>query len=194
MATAPFVDYSSPGLQMTTAERTSVDWGLGAGIIPDKVMVLDTDRYSYYLGDGATSGGRFMGGFKRETDAHMYMYDGLRSKWLSVHSNEVTFGHNNLSATNWFRTAGGLTMSASCGYYVQRPGRIVQMSWTADTYTTPTIEVLKNSTSIFTQAPTANGQILTLDYAVTTGDILNVKLIAGSILNMAGIVYVKWEK
>ena len=108
-------------------------------------------------------------------------YDGFRAKWLSVEAETIQFGRNgNVGVGQYFRATDRRVMSATKGYYAERSGTVVSLTYTRDTNNAATFDVVANGVSVAT-APTAAvaGRNITLNGDFTFGQILAVVNQAG---------------
>jgi|GEM_PF-3208702 len=153
---------------------TSIEGSLDVG---GKVMISNGSEVPLFIGPtvstptGVTTGEFFVG-----NDGVLYVYDGVRSKWLSVDSGWIGGGRNNANqGVGYLRAFNGNTMSASVGYVMPRNGTIVAMS------------VARTDTDSVTWQVHANGAYLTGATITTSAvrdyvDSLNVDFSAGQTL------------
>jgi hypothetical protein len=86
------------------------------------------------------------------------LYDGSRSKWLTIQADKIEAGRNgNTAAGSFYRMTDGLTMDAvNLGYPVPK-GTLTYLAWTRDDTDVATLEVLVNGAVIATLAPAGAG-------------------------------------
>ena len=124
-------------------------------------------------------------------------YDGLRTKWLSVESNEFIFGRNGPTAVGqYYRTVDGRVMSSTLGWYAIRSGTIVSLGYTRSNAVASTFELLRNGIVIATVGSAAiNGRDITLNADFLFGDVLAVRNQnpGGVTQDVVGWFRVKWR-
>ena len=108
-------------------------------------------------------------------------YDGFRSKWLSVEAETIQFGRNqNTNAGQYYRAINGRVMSATLGYYAERSGTVVSLTYTRTDSDAATFEVTSNGSTIASVASSATGgRDVTLNGDFSFGDILAARNAAG---------------
>ncbi len=99
------------------------------------------------IGPAATDGDTYY-----NTALRMPMvYDGLRSKWMSVESNEFTFGRNGHTAVGqYYRTVDGRVMSSTLGWYAIRSGTVVSLAYTRTDIDAATFEIVRDKNLWYT--------------------------------------------
>jgi len=109
-------------------------------------------------------------------DGIMYMYDGTRTKWLSVHRETFAFGKDGPSKNVYMRLFGGRISSNNSGIRMYRNATVVAMSCQLKASGTGNLHLRKNdgSSDIATLAITAtNGAHTTsTDLNIAAGDFL----------------------
>jgi len=123
-------------------------------------------------------------------------YDGLRSKWLSVASNEFTFGRDGNTAVNqYYRTVDGRIMSPTLGWYAIRSGTVVALGYTRSNTDATVFDLVQDGASIATVASSAlSGRDITLNADFTFGDILAaLNTGANTASNVIAWIQVKWR-
>jgi hypothetical protein len=127
------------------------------------------------------------------------VYDGFRSKWLSVESAEFHFGRDGNTAVNqYYRAADGRVMSSLLGWYAIRTGTVVSLGYTRGDSDQATFDIVQDGISIATVASAASaGRDVTLNADFNFGDILAVRNQAGggnnTTTNVIGWIRVKWR-
>jgi len=132
------------------------------------------------------------------------VYDGSRSKWLSVESAEFHFGRDGVTAVGqYYRAADGRVMgptggAAFLGWYAIRSGTVVSLGYTRSDSDAATFDVVRGGVSIATVASAAiAGRDITLNADFTFGDVLAVLNQAGGGNNptsdVIGWIRVKWR-
>lgn len=124
-------------------------------------------------------------------------YDGLRTKFLSVESNEFTFGRNGATALGqYYRTVDGRVMSATIGWYAFRSGTIVSLGYTRSNLAASTFEIMRNGVVIASVGSAAiSGRDITLNADFTFGDVLAVRNRnpGGITQDVVGWLRMKWR-
>jgi hypothetical protein len=127
----------------------------------------------------------------------MMQYDGIRAKWLSITSQEFTFGRNgNTPAAVYYRTIDGRVMSSTLGWYSVRAGTVVALGYTRSDADAATFEIDANGVSIETVASAAAGGLdNSLDGDFAAGVVLAVQNALGSNVTSDVIAYivVRWR-
>ena len=102
------------------------------------------------------------------------IYDGTRSKWLSVETAELWFGrNNNTGAGAYYRGPGNKQYSATIGRNAEFNGTIVSITYTRSDTDAATFEVTASGVAIATLASAAtSGQDVAIDADFNQGDIL----------------------
>lgn len=125
------------------------------------------------------------------------VYDGLRSKWLSVESCEFHFGRDGATAAaQYYRAADGRVMSSTLGWYAIRSGTVVSIGYTRTDSDAATFEIVADGTNVVTVASTATGgRDITLNGDFTFGQVLAARNAAGGNATSDVIAYirVKWR-
>jgi len=125
------------------------------------------------------------------------MWDGTRSKWLSIESSVIQFGGAGITATgSYYSGTDGLVLSATNGYTAHFNGTIVSFGYTRDDTDAMTFDIVESGTSRATVASAAvAGQATNLDGNFTQGGVLAVTNQAGgnATTNATGWVRVKWR-
>lgn len=124
-------------------------------------------------------------------------YDGFRGKWLSVEAETMHFGRDgNTQAGQYYRAADGRVMSATLGWYAERSGTVVSMTYTRTDSDSATFNIVANGGSIATVASSATGgRDITLNADFTFGDIIAVLNQAGgnATSNVIAKIRVRWR-
>jgi len=104
-------------------------------------------------------------------------YDGFRSKWLSVEAETIQFGRDgNVAVNQYFRAINGRVMSPTLGYYAERSGTLVSMTYTRTDSDASTFDFVANGVSMGSSVATSAtaGRSITLNGDFNFGDILAV--------------------
>ena len=125
------------------------------------------------------------------------VYDGLRSKWLSMDSAQFVFGRNgSVPEATYYRTVDGRVMSGALGWYAIRSGTVVALGYSRTNAVASTFDVRASGSSVATVASSATaGRDITLSADFTFGDILSVANPPGSGTtdNVVGWVMIRWR-
>jgi hypothetical protein len=132
-------------------------------------------------------------------DNSMYMFDIVRSKWLSSETMPLSFGNNGNTGDRYLNFA-TVTNQANSGAKMPYNGTIVAISvQSAGGNSTKGFEIRKNgtTTSLFSFNLTANAYInSTTNIDFNAGDFLNVFVVSSgtNVTNPATILFIKWRK
>jgi len=125
------------------------------------------------------------------------IYDGARSKWLSVDSSIMEFGRNgNTGGGAYYRGPGNKAYTAARGRTAEYDGTVVSIAYTRNDLDAATFEVTADGTGIATLASSARtGKDITLDGDFSADDILGVKNQTGSntTRGVSGWVRIRWR-
>jgi len=128
----------------------------------------------------------------------MMVYDGVRSKWLSIAEAQIPFGRNGNTAAGAYYRMNRLAMSATRGRYAEFDGTIVSLAYTRDDVDAATFEVVRDGTLITgavlaSSAVAGNDQTLNADFAAN--GVLAVRNQAGgnTTNDVFGYVRMRWR-
>lgn len=125
------------------------------------------------------------------------VYDGFRSKWLSVESGEFVFGRNGATAVGqYYRSVNNRVMSATLGWYAMRAGTVVSMTYTRSDNDAATFEIVRNGVLIHSVASAAiGGRDIAINADFNFGDVIAVRNRnpGNTTSDVTGWVRVKWR-
>jgi hypothetical protein len=125
------------------------------------------------------------------------MYDGTRTKWLSVESSILGFGRGGATpAGSYFNGTDGVSFSAAQGLLGVWNGTVVSLGYTRSNTTSTTFEVTADGVAISTLASAAtSGYTVSLNNDFSQGDVLGVRNQSGGGIarDIQGWVRVKWR-
>lgn len=109
----------------------------------------------------------------------LYIYDDIRSKWLSVNRQTLVFGRNGVAGNQYLSYMGG-GMSSDSGYRPSNSATIVSMSVQTSTSDDYSIDIRKNDTltgiASLSVSGSDNAGEITTDVNLTIGDFLQCYL------------------
>jgi hypothetical protein len=124
-------------------------------------------------------------------------YDGFRSKWLSVEAETMHFGRDgNTKEGQYYRAADGRVMSATLGWYAERTGTVVSLTYTRTDADAATFDIMSNGGSIATVASSATGgRDVAINADFSFGDVLAVRNQPGgnTTENVIAKIRVRWR-
>lgn len=125
------------------------------------------------------------------------MYDGTRTKWLSVESSVFQFGRRaNTAPGSYYRGTDFKAFSASAGYPALWNGTVVGLSYTREDSDSATFEVTNSGSSLSTLvSATTSGYSISLNNDFAQSDILGVRNQSGgnATRGVQGWVRVRWR-
>lgn len=124
-------------------------------------------------------------------------YDGFRGKWLSVEAESLHFGRDgNTRAGQFYRAADGRVMSSTLGWYTERSGTVVSLTYTRTDADAATFEIVADGVAVAAVASAATkGRDISLNADFTFGQILAVLNQAGgnTTSNVIAKIRVRWR-
>ena len=125
-------------------------------------------------------------------------YDAFRSKRLSVEAESLQFGRDGYTAPGqYYRGADGRVMSANNGWYTERSGTVVSLTFTRDSTTNAGFDILADGVVIATvgAGTLSSGRSISLDGVFTFGQVLAVRNQASgsTTSNVIGKIRVHWR-
>lgn len=163
------------------------------------VLVNGIRNYGKLATDPAVGPAPTDGDTYYNTSLRMQMaYDGIRGKWLSVESTSFQFGRDgNVQAGQYYRAADGRVMSDTLGWFAERSGTVVSLTWTRTNAASITYDIVHDGISIATVGPTLldKGRDISLNADFTFGDILAVLNDSGgsTAQNVIAVLRVRWR-
>jgi hypothetical protein len=132
------------------------------------------------------------------TTLNMQMvYDATRSKWLSVESSTFEFGRDgNTNAGQYYRAVDGRVMSPTLGWFAERSGTIVSLTYTRTDIDLAVFDVMASGVPLIGVSSSAlSGFNASLNADFVAGSILSVMNRIGSnaTSNVIGKIKVRWR-
>lgn len=125
----------------------------------------------------------------------MYIYDGTRSKWLSLQHMHLAAGRNSALATNVYMRVVNDIPSNQTGYRMLRDGTITGLAAQTNGSESWTFEVRRNGSAIASLVISAatGGQDATIDVDFSAGDELQFYVNGTAINKPVGVVEYAWR-
>lgn len=124
-------------------------------------------------------------------------YDGFRAKWLSVEAETMHFGRDgNTAPGQFYRAADGRVMSSTLGWYAERSGTLISITYTRTDIDAATFNIVADGVSLATLVSSATkGRNIALNADFNFGQILAVLNQAGgnTTSNVIAKIRVKWR-
>ena len=142
-----------------------------------------------------TSGGQM---FVSNDDGILYIYDGTRSKWLSVDRTMVGWGRNSNNTSNEYLRQFNGALSNQNGWRMVRNGTITAISAQSDIDQTWTFEVRKNDATTVIASITMTGiqgnHNNTLNVDINEGDFIQAYCNGTSVDYPETLIEIAWRK
>ncbi|WP_282118155.1 beta strand repeat-containing protein [Maribacter aquivivus] len=142
-----------------------------------------------------TSGGQM---FVSNDDGILYIYDGTRSKWLSVDRTMVGWGRNSNNTSNEYLRQFNGALSNQNGWRIVRNGTITAISAQSDIDQTWTFEVRKNDATTVIASITMTGvqgnHNNTLNVDINEGDFIQAYCNGTSVDYPETLIEIAWRK
>ena len=142
-----------------------------------------------------TSGGQM---FVSDDDGILYIYDGTRSKWLSIDRTMVGWGRNSNNTSNEYLRQFNGALSNQNGWRMIRNGTITAISAQSDINQTWTFEIRKNDSNTVITSITMNNvqgnHNNTLNIDINEGDFIQAFCNGTSVDYPETLIEIAWRK